>query len=395
MKPLTERVAYHSEKGKRPSNQDAVVVGIMADGRSVAAVADGMGGRLAGDVASRRALEVITDRLREGDPLAGSVEEANRVVFEESRGNPDLHGMGTTVVALLQIGEEYTIANVGDSRAYRLGPDGISQVTADHSFTAEAAEAGEMTAEDAQLSPWANALTRAIGTDPEVEVDIYGPYDATEPHAILLCSDGFHKPLSDQGILTSVLGAERTGDMARDLASIALRAGSDDNITIAFVNFGDDSWASQALGAIQDGTDLEDRPTVEFPNSGAAEPNSPEEAPDEGPAPQWTMPVEQVATKAVAGTQRLVQSGVIGETIPPLRSKPEGLLPQGEAGTAAPEQDPTTPAAESPPERGPSFGTVVAGGATNLKRKRKQQAFRSVVLLAVVASIVIVLLQLL
>lgn len=287
MKPLTERVAYHSIKGRRASNQDAVVVGILADGRSVAAVADGMGGRLAGDVASRRALEVMVEHLGKGGDLASAVEAANRAVFSESNADPDLHGMGTTVVVMLQEDDRYHIANVGDSRAYRLASEGISKVTADHSFTAEAVEAGEMTPEDAVLSPWANALTRAIGTDPQVDVDVFGPFDANESHAILLCSDGFHKPLSDDGILISVLGSDGE-DAAEELTEIALRAGSDDNITIALVSFGDRSWKDRAIQSRNDVWDLEDAPTVEFEQDEALE--GEEEAETEASADESVTP---------------------------------------------------------------------------------------------------------
>ena len=326
MKPLTDRVAYHTMKGRRASNQDAVVVGMMADGRAVAAVADGMGGRLGGDVASRRALEVVVERLGAGEGLTEAVKEANRIVFAESGADPELHGMGTTVVALVQKGEEYHIANVGDSRAYRLSGEGIAQVTADHSFTAEAVEAGDMTPEDAVHSPWANALTRAIGTDEDVEVDVFGPFDARESHAILLCSDGFHKPLSDDGILTSVLGCDAQ-DAAEELTDIALRAGSDDNITIALVSFGDRSWRDDAIRARQDEWEADDAPTVEFENDaeGWAEV---EEMPtaslkstgdtrdDERPPPEWILPDEDDLAEGPSGDG--VNSGLIREGLAPM-----------------------------------------------------------------------------
>ena len=329
MRPLTDRVAYHTMKGRRASNQDAVVVGMMADGRGMAAVADGMGGRLGGDVASRRALEVVVERLGAGEGVTKAIRAANRTVFAESGADPELHGMGTTVVALVQDGEEYHIANVGDSRAYRLSGDGISRVTADHSFTAEAVEAGDMTPEDAVHSPWANALTRAIGTDEDVEVDVFGPFDARESHAILLCSDGFHKPLSDEGILTSVLGCDPLG-AAEELTDIALRAGSDDNITIALVSFGDGSWRDAAVRARQDTWEMDDAPTVEFQNEcdgdleaskGSAEEtlasDLQDEAPPEGRSPEWILPEpDDPGEKPEAGHKDI--SGSIHEGLAPL-----------------------------------------------------------------------------
>lgn len=329
MKPLTDRVAYHTMKGRRASNQDAVVVGMMADGRGMAAVADGMGGRLGGDVASRRALEVVAERLGAGEGVTHAIREANRTIFAESGADPELHGMGTTVVALVQDGEEYHIANVGDSRAYRLSGSGITRVTADHSFTAEAVEAGDMTPEDAVHSPWANALTRAIGTDEDVEVDLFGPFDARESHAILLCSDGFHKPLSDEGILTSVLGCDPL-DSAEELTDIALRAGSDDNITIALVSFGDGSWRDEAVRARLDTWEMDDAPTVEFENEAddwldagpdASETLAPPvdaEEDEERPPPEWIMPDEDDSKDGAETRYRDIASGSIFEGLAPI-----------------------------------------------------------------------------
>lgn len=422
MKPLTERVVYHSVKGRRPSNQDSVVVGLLGEGRSVAAVADGMGGRLAGDVASQRALEVVVDRLREGDALAAAVEESNRAVFDESRANPDLHGMGTTVVAMLQEGDEYVIANVGDSRAYRLGGEGIAKVTADHSFTAEAIEAGEMTPEDAVQSPWANALTRAIGTDPEVQVDIYGPFDATESHAILLCSDGFHKPLSDEGILTSVLGCDANGETALELTDIALRAGSDDNITIALISFGDQSWMDEAIQARHDLWELEDAPTVEFQQeaeevhasegiAGDAAVDDPlgEDSQVGDPAAEgasdWVFPdPEAGAADLSLEGQGLIDAGVIGEGIAPMHSPGPSVEVDTSASVVASETaeeplasdvTPGTPdrtAIRGRRKRGArpkaGFDIVVGSGFSLSKKQRRKRALQGVVLLAAVVAVV-------
>ena len=425
MKPLNERAVYYSAKGKRSSNQDAVAVGVLADGRSVAAVADGMGGRLAGDVASRRALEVVFERLGAGDELSHAVEEANRAVFAESNKDPELHGMGTTVVALLQVGDEYHIANVGDSRAYRLASDGIFQVTADHSFTAEAVEAGDMTPEDAVLSPWANALTRAIGTDPHVEVDVFGPFDATESHTVLLCSDGFHKPLSEEGILTSVLGCDGE-DPARELTEIALRAGSDDNVTIALVSFGDESWMDRVVKARHELWDMEDAPTMEFEQEDAGGETPPvliEEEPEEpveGEPPEWILPdPEEAADEAELGGEILVQAGVIAEALAPVRAEPAAGAEEGEPAVApdsapdssAPasaepsEGEPVAASAESePPSRGDAakrptrrggdgFGLVVSPAPRRGRSPQSKRAVVSVVFLAAIAAAVAFLLS--
>ncbi|MDH3224880.1 MAG: hypothetical protein OEO23_14260, partial [Gemmatimonadota bacterium] len=155
---------------------------------------------------------------------------------------------------------------------------------------------------------------------------IFGPFDAHESHAILLCSDGFHKPLSDDGILNSVLGC-KAEDAGEELTDIALRAGSDDNITIALVSFGDDSWRDEAIRARNDGWDMDDAPTIEFESEeeGWEEPEqepaspSPEPAKREGrPQPEWILP-EPEADGREPPADGLIESGFIGETISPVR----------------------------------------------------------------------------
>jgi PPM family protein phosphatase len=238
MSAATLPVSIHSERGRRSVNQDSAVVYRLSDGRDLVAVADGMGGHAAGEVASRRALEVLCESLEHGLPLGRAVIAANVAIHKEAAENPDLLGMGTTLVALLRDGESYSLANVGDSRAYRVRQVTVEQITEDHNFSAESVREGRLSAEEAARSPWRRALTRAIGTDEEVEVDLFGPLPTDPPHAVLLCTDGVHGVVPDEALLEVINASPHPDDAARLLARAAYEAGSDDNITVALVAFG-------------------------------------------------------------------------------------------------------------------------------------------------------------
>lgn len=232
------RTGCHTECGRRPVNQDAVLAVTLTDGRELVAVADGMGGHSAGEVASQRALETIWTRLKAGVTLRDAVLSANAAVHAAAGANPAWRGMGTTLVAMLRAGSSYEIANVGDSRAYRITGDSVCQLTTDHSLVAEAMREAAGAADEIVQSRWRNALTRALGTDAEVDVDVFGPFDAREPHAILLCSDGLHRSLSDEVLLQHVADADDPWAAARSLAAEAYRNGSPDNISAAIIRFG-------------------------------------------------------------------------------------------------------------------------------------------------------------
>jgi len=229
---------WHTSVGRRSSNEDAVIAGVLADGRELIAVADGMGGHKAGEVASQSALETILNALKSGRSLKDAVADANAALFAAARQNPNWSGMGTTVVALLRDGDHYHIANVGDSRAYRVTEHEVEQITADHSFLAEATSSGALSIEDASRSRWRNALTRAVGTDHTLDVDVFGPFDAGAPHAIVLCSDGLYNSVSDETLRGAVALSPDPQTAALHLTEEAYRNGSSDNITVAVVVFG-------------------------------------------------------------------------------------------------------------------------------------------------------------
>lgn len=231
------RVGVVSGRGRRRVNQDAVLAISLPGGGELIAVADGMGGHASGEVASRLALDALRAAVESGADLRAAVQAANAKVYAEATSRPEREGMGTTLVALLRTGSTYMVANVGDSRAYRVDRDGIRQVTADHSFVADAIRSGDLTAAEAASSPWRNAVTRAVGTDPVVEVDCHGPFETGEVHSVVLCTDGLYRDLSDEELGREVRTAEPAAAV-RSLAAAAYAAGSDDNISVAVVSYG-------------------------------------------------------------------------------------------------------------------------------------------------------------
>lgn len=215
-----------------------MVVRSLPGGREVAAVCDGIGSHASGGIASHVALEALIEALSRGSELADAVRRANRAIHAAGAEDGEREGMGTTLVALLREGERYQIANVGDSRAYRVDQGGMRQLTRDHSFIAEAMREGRMTAEEAVRSPWRNAVTRNLGADPEVDVDVFGGFDAAERHIVVLCTDGVHGVLSDAEIEDVVRSTPEVADLARVLGERALLSGGEDNVAVAVMRFG-------------------------------------------------------------------------------------------------------------------------------------------------------------
>jgi protein phosphatase len=270
------RLAQHSIPGRRPYQEDSIHAGDLADGRLLVAVADGMGGHAAGEVASALALETLKASLEAGIELGEAFRLANQQVHAKSK-EPGKQGMGTTMVAVLITGDEYLVANVGDSRGYLITGDAIKRITQDHSFVAEAIKRGQ-SEEEATASQWRDALTRAIGTDAHVEVDVFGPFPLQEDSAFLLCSDGLYKTLKDpdlRGIFSRSGGPKGA---ANNLVTAAYEKGSDDNISVVVAEFGQVP-REQAQGTMP----LEYQP----PEPAADEPPAPEPAPEQGKGSWW------------------------------------------------------------------------------------------------------------
>jgi protein phosphatase len=201
------------------------------------AIADGMGGARAGEVAAgiaaaalREGRQTITDEAS----LEAVIEEANRRVWQRSLSDPGTSGMGTTVtVALVDAAEERVVfGQVGDSRAYRLRGDELEQVTTDHSLVAELVRTGVLTPEEAERHPQRSAITRAVGTESAIEADVLA-MKAEPGDLFLLCSDGLTDMLGADDIAATILAADRDPEAAGDaLVAAANAEGGEDNITV-------------------------------------------------------------------------------------------------------------------------------------------------------------------
>jgi protein phosphatase len=214
-----------------------VFADVLTDGRTLVAVADGMGGHAAGEVASALALRTLQDALTEGRELGDAFRLANERVHRMAT-EPGKQGMGTTMTAVLVEGSQFRVANVGDSRVYLISASGIRQLTDDHSFVAEAMKRGQSRSE-AMATPWRDALTRSIGTEEEVDVDVFGPFPLEHDSAFVICSDGLYKTLNDDDLRELFVRSGGTRGAAQAMVSAAFDGGSDDNISVAIAEYGE------------------------------------------------------------------------------------------------------------------------------------------------------------
>ncbi len=200
------------------------------------AVADGMGGARAGEVASEIAATAIEEAGADGrgeDVLVGLIVEANRRIWERSVADPATSGMGAVVTAALVDREgAVAIGHVGDSRAYLLRDGSMEQLTTDHSLVAELVESGVLTPEEAENHPQRSAITRALGTEPSVEVDAF-TVDGAPGDVFLICSDGLSTMVTDEDVATLVTDADGDLSAAADrLVAAANAGGGVDNVTV-------------------------------------------------------------------------------------------------------------------------------------------------------------------
>lgn len=228
------RVAEHVEKSDtglaRRANEDNFFV------RSpLFVVADGMGGAQAGEVASRLAAETFAPGLPEGgtveERLATRVLEANSRIYRLSREDSERAGMGTTLTAIYVDGEELAVAHVGDSRAYLWRDGELTRLTRDHSLVDELVRRGKLTEEEAAEHPQRSIITRALGPEPDVEVDTR-TYRGQAGDVLLLCSDGLTSMISEPHVAELLASAESLEAAAQTLVDAANAAGGRDNITV-------------------------------------------------------------------------------------------------------------------------------------------------------------------
>lgn len=221
-------------------------------------VADGMGGHRGGEVAAQLTVDTLSSAqgVQSSDDLQSTILHANRTIFEHAAHDPELSGMGTTVtaIALLRDADEplLSIANVGDSRTYRLTPAGFEQLTEDHSVVGELMREGRITAEEALQHRHRSVITRALGVEPSVDVDIIEVIP-TPGDRYLLCSDGLHGEVPDSTIASILRRFADPTEACEELMAAAITRGGRDNITAVIVDVIDDTdpayIASQALGA--------------------------------------------------------------------------------------------------------------------------------------------------
>lgn len=256
---LTFTVAARTDTGRvRQQNQDSVYTGaiLLPDGQQayLCIVADGMGGAAAGEYASRLAADVSRAYLEQESAshppetdaawqalLRDAVRAANRQIYEAAHTDAARRGMGTTLTIALLVGDRLHIASVGDSRAYLLNTDGVTddgapsaQLTSDHSLVARLVDIGQLTPEQARVHPQRNILYRSIGTDPSVDVDTRS--EALEAgDIVLLCSDGLVNHVSDEEIAQIALGETDLDRAAARLVSLANERGGRDNISVVMV----------------------------------------------------------------------------------------------------------------------------------------------------------------
>lgn len=233
MKPI---VAAKTDVGRvRQGNEDSYLVK-----EPLFAVADGMGGHIAGDVASATAVEMIAERADEAMPqstaeLAAIVRGANTAIWEKAQNDASLRGMGTTCTLALVEDHQVHIAHVGDSRAYLYRGDELSQVTEDHTLVSRMVREGRLQPDEAERHPQRSIITRALGVDADVEVDELS-MDIQEGDRFLLCSDGLTSMIGSDD-LREVLSTQTDPNAAADeLVARALEAGGEDNVTVVLID---------------------------------------------------------------------------------------------------------------------------------------------------------------
>jgi serine/threonine protein phosphatase PrpC len=253
------------------------------------AVADGMGGAQAGEVASRMAAAAFreyheADRLEPGERVQAIIQEANRRIYERAHTDSEASGMGTTVTAAILTGGRVSIGHVGDSRAYRIRDGKLEQLTEDHSLVADLMRSGRLTPEEADAHPQRSVITRALGTDPEVDVDTVA-INAEPGDLFLLCSDGLTTMVSEEDILRTVKEAPTLDEAARNLVRAANTGGGEDNVTVVLFRVEGDEAVEETLvaappaGAEGQTDELEDTLTDLPPVAAKAEPAQSEPRP--------------------------------------------------------------------------------------------------------------------
>lgn len=229
------KFAGRTETGLRSQNEDRYMI-LLTESLHAVAVSDGMGGHRAGETASKTAVETLEKVLSSTDSeweaaLSDAFSEANLAVHTLAQSDDSMFGMGCTLVAAICDEQHFVAANVGDSRLYRFDGSTLHQVTHDHSFVAELVRRGIITPEEAKTHPRRNLITRAIGTEGHVSVDIFS-CEWNPDDILLLCSDGLCGVLDDAETAAFLRNSTDLDLTCAALISRALALGSRDNITV-------------------------------------------------------------------------------------------------------------------------------------------------------------------
>ncbi len=244
-----------TDKGlSRKNNEDNMC---LDPGIGLFAVADGVGGAASGEVASRVAMEVLRDHIRRTAPRNKDLQEnagrtgglsritagirlANKAVWDASKSDSALRGMGTTVAAVMIEDSWMGVAHAGDSRVYLIRAGVMTQLTEDHSLVAEQVRAGLITKEDAEVSAMRNVITRALGQEGELDIDT-SEIALMEGDRIVLCTDGLTTMVSEKSIMSTVLSHDSPGEGCNALVDLANKGGGRDNITVVLIYIKKDS----------------------------------------------------------------------------------------------------------------------------------------------------------
>ena len=217
----------------RGNNEDSYLVD---EQHVLYAVADGMGGHRGGEVASRTAVEALRAAFAGGRGVEAAITSANDAVIERARGDSGLTGMGTTLTALtVKGGRQLLIGHVGDSRAYMIHDGAIRRITEDHSLVEELVREGRLTPEQADAHPQRHVVTRALGIDEQIDVDLY-TLDVTEGDRVVLCSDGLTTMIRERDVERIARSEPDPQRAAEQLVDAANAAGGEDNTSVVVVD---------------------------------------------------------------------------------------------------------------------------------------------------------------
>ena len=253
--------AAATDVGRRRSGNEDSFASWAAEGNAAShagdhlmVVCDGMGGSNAGEVASRMAADTVVREFTAappddtGEALKHAIQVANQEIWEHSRSQQDLNGMGTTCTAVALKGDQVLVAHVGDSRAYLVRAHRARQITSDHSLVAQLVARNQLSPEEARSDPRRNVVTRSVGVGPEVEVDVVPMGESLKNgDTLVVCSDGLHGQMSDDEIAGFAMN-ESLPEACSDLIELANARGGPDNITVAMLRAQVDAAPGNPLG---------------------------------------------------------------------------------------------------------------------------------------------------